>query len=221
MNDFPTDLRSRTAIAHTHQHNQSPACVPAARFYRERPVICTFLAKDFADSFLQAIRQGKPIEPPSDLVSGRHNWTANNMLSLAGLLFAAASCKHPREFRGKDVIVDDKPVFAAEDHERVRTLHEAELHSALDFLSWRGLCDLEWPVSARMGRKHDRLHRRGVRPSVSAGPPPFQRRGTEADLLTWQNGCGLCLLEEERRPHSLTRAILPHRPTQRPPNSAR
>lgn len=98
-------------------------------------MICAYFSKAFADSFIRAVQQGKPFAPPPDPVTGRCEWTANNMLSLAGLLFTAMSHKDPRHFRNADVLVEPVRVVRTEDRERVLALHCAELHSAIDFLS--------------------------------------------------------------------------------------
>jgi hypothetical protein len=129
---------------------------------------------------LQAIQQGKPIEPPPDPVTGQREWTGNNMLSLAGLLFAAASRKEPCEFRSEDVSVDDQPVVTDQDRERVRTLHEAELHSALDFLRcvavavWDGQYPPSWDATMTgwIDEEYDQVYLPILRPFDDEEPKP-------------------------------------------------
>ncbi len=92
--------------------------------------------KRFAEQFLDAINNGKPIEPPFCPVAGKPAWTGNSMLALAGLMYAGVFSQGPHSFQlaGKNFATFQQET-PTEHAEAVEETFRADIHSGIDFVS--------------------------------------------------------------------------------------
>ena len=93
------------------------------------PVIAVHFSKDLAARVLDALSTGKPIPPPK----GR--WTGNDMLTLAGLLYAGVFSQGPQAYQAAGVPASAFARMHAERREAVEADFHRDIHDGIEFLS--------------------------------------------------------------------------------------
>lgn len=92
-------------------------------------MIAVHFNKDFAQAVNDALKNGKPIIPPSG------KWTGNDMLTIAGILFAGVFSQGPHAYQLKglpDEIIKKMP---NERQEAVKETFNVDIHDGIDFVS--------------------------------------------------------------------------------------
>lgn len=86
--------------------------------------------KDFAETALDAIRNGKPIPAPDDA-----GWTQPDMLTLAGVLYAAIFSHGPVTYAAAGLPSDLMNKLPTERREAVQETLGTDIHDGIEFVS--------------------------------------------------------------------------------------
>jgi hypothetical protein len=92
-------------------------------------MIAVHFSKQFAQQVLDAIKSGKPIPLPE----GR--WTGNNMLTLAGILYAAVFSQDPHAYQIAGIDSATLKKMHTEKREAVEESFRRDIHNGIEFLS--------------------------------------------------------------------------------------
>jgi hypothetical protein len=93
-------------------------------------MIAVHFDKQYAELFIDAIQNGKPI-PPMDGV----NWTGNNMLTLAGMLYASVFSQGPHTHQLAGITAAQRNKMPEEHREAVESTFNTDIHDAIDFVT--------------------------------------------------------------------------------------
>lgn len=85
--------------------------------------------KPFAKHLLDAVQTGQPIQPP------KGGWTGNNMLTLAGMLYAVIFSQGPPAHQAAGLGEARFKQLHPEHREATEENFNADIHNAIDFLS--------------------------------------------------------------------------------------
>jgi hypothetical protein len=82
-----------------------------------------------AQQFLDAVKNGKPFTPPSG------QWNGNDMLTLAGMLFAAVFSQGPHRHQAAGLTEEEVKKIAFERQEATNETLEKDIQDATGFIS--------------------------------------------------------------------------------------
>jgi hypothetical protein len=92
-------------------------------------VIAVRFNRDYAQAVTQALLDGKPIPLPPD-----GNWSQNNMLTLAGILYATVFSHGPHSHQLAGITQADRERMHAETREAVEETFKQDIHDGIEFL---------------------------------------------------------------------------------------
>jgi hypothetical protein len=92
-------------------------------------MISVHFSKAFAQTVIDAFKTGKPIAPPSG------NWTGNEMLTLAGMLYAGVVSQGPHNYQVAGITAEMKKQMPRERREAIDETFTQDIHDAIEFLS--------------------------------------------------------------------------------------
>lgn len=85
--------------------------------------------KSFAETVVEAMKNGKPIAPPSG------DWTGNEMLTLAGMLVAGVFSQGPHTYQLAGITQEMREKLPNERQEAVEQTFGRDIHDAIKYLS--------------------------------------------------------------------------------------
>lgn len=86
-------------------------------------------SQPWATKFVDAIKHGEPISPPSGA------WTGNEMLTLAGMLYAAVYSQGPHSHQAAGVTAAQAKKLPEERREAIEETLTQDIHDAIEFVS--------------------------------------------------------------------------------------
>jgi hypothetical protein len=92
-------------------------------------MIAVHFNKDFASQVLDALNTGKPIPAPAA------GWTGNDMLTLAGLLYAGVFSQGPHAYQAAGLAASAMNKLHSERREAVQEDFGRDIHDGIEFLS--------------------------------------------------------------------------------------
>jgi hypothetical protein len=93
-------------------------------------MIAVHFSKAFAEKVNDAVNQGKPIPLPEG-----GQWTQNDMLTLAGLLYAAVYSGGPHKQQIEGVTASDVKKMHSERREAIEDTWFQDIHDGIEFVS--------------------------------------------------------------------------------------
>lgn len=92
-------------------------------------MIVVHFNKEFAKTVIDALNNGQPITPPGG------KWTGNNMLTLAGMLFASVYSQGPHSYQPQGIPEEIIKKMPLERQEAIDETFTKEIHEGIEFLS--------------------------------------------------------------------------------------
>jgi hypothetical protein len=93
-------------------------------------MIAVLFNKAFAESVLDAIQKGTPIPVPPG-----PGWTGNDMLTLAGILYAAVFSQGPHAYQAAGLPASAMAKLHGEHREAVEEDLKRDIHDAIEFIN--------------------------------------------------------------------------------------